>query len=204
MRSRSTTTTTAWASAGSPTACSPPAPRSSSPRCGALLPGTSTSGTRNGGPRSFGGYVNVDYGSAATNLILRAHSRRGGGLRRRRDRARSGHRGITLLPGNSCSPDYELLGSRYPHPVEPGAAARYRYRSALLPAQHRLQRPRHLDRERARGPRSSGSSTTRTSGPRCSAGSATSIHDRLSDPGKLQAPGGQPPGVLLSLKAALI
>src|SRR4051794_5986504 len=46
-------------------------------------------------------------------------------------------------------------------------------------------------------PSSTGSSTTRTSGPRCSAGSATSIHDRLSDPGKLQAPGGQPPGVLL-------
>ena len=42
---------TAWAWAGSPTASSPPAPRSSSPRCGVLLPGTSTSGTRNGVPR---------------------------------------------------------------------------------------------------------------------------------------------------------
>ena len=69
-------------------------------------------------------------------------------------------------------------------------------RSALLQAQHRLQRPRHRARVAARGPPCLTSSTTRTSGPRCSAGSATSIHDRLSDPGKLPTPGGKPPGVL--------
>ena len=89
-------------------------------------------------------------------------------------------------------PGLQLLGSLYPHPVEPGAAARYRSASDVSRTQHRLQRRRRRWRRTARVPPSStGSSTTRTSGPRCSAGSATSIHDRLSDPGKLQAPGGQ-------------
>jgi porin-like protein len=60
----------------------------------------------------FGGYVNVDYGSTATNLILQ---RTPGAL------AACGVAPIgaatstvTLLPGNSCSPDYSFweVGSR--------------------------------------------------------------------------------------------
>ena len=144
-----------------------------------------------------GGYVNVKYNDAATNLILRAP------LGRRRPAAcrRSGGAtitAVTLLRGQQLQPRLQLLGSLYPHPVEPGAAARYRYGSVVYASQHRVQRPGDLGGERLASRWSStGSWTTRTSGPRCSAGSATSIHDRLSDPGKLQAPGGQPPGVLL-------
>jgi hypothetical protein len=61
----------------------------------------------------FGGYVNVDYGSAATNLILQrtlgaqnvcgVTPLAGGALST-----------VQLLPGNSCSPDYDFweVGSR--------------------------------------------------------------------------------------------
>ena len=148
----------------------------------------------------FGGYVNVELRQQCDRPDPGAPARRGGGMRRRRDRARSEH--DPAPPGQQLQPRLRLLGSRHPDAVEPGAAARYRPRSALLQAQHRLQRPRRRARVglAAPGPRSS---TTRTYGPRCSAGSVTSIHDRLSDPGKLQAPGGQPPGVLLVRRAPL-
>ena len=125
----------------------------------------------------FGGYVNVQYGSAATNGILQ-HTP--GAL------AACGvapvgaiNYGDHATAGQQLQPRPELLGSRHPHPVEPSPAARYRSRSALLPAQYRLQRRRRPCPPAARVPPSSRPSTTRTSGPRCSAGSATSIHDRL-------------------------
>jgi hypothetical protein len=44
--------------------------------------------------------------------------------------------------------ELQLLGSLYPHPVEPGAAARYRYGSALSEEQHRVQRSSKLGGER--------------------------------------------------------
>ena len=87
----------------------------------------------------FGGYVNVDYNGAATNSILQQTP---GAL------AACGVPGVgattfgvTLLRVTAAAPT-ELLGSRHPHPVEPGPAARYRPRSALLTTQYRLQRRR--------------------------------------------------------------
>ena len=153
-----------------------------------------------------GGYVNVDYGSAATNLIL---ARTPGAAAACGVAARlAAHlcsAAFTLHAGQQLQSGLQLLGSLYPHPVEPGAAARYRSGSDCTNTTTPRSKARRPWRRTARVPPSStGSSTTRTSGPRCSAGSATSIHDRLSDPGKLQPPGGQPPGVLLCLKAALI
>ena len=110
---------------GSPTASSPPAPRSSSRGCGVLLPRTSTSGTRNGGPRSVGGYVNVDYNGTATNLILRDSP--GGTANCGVVAAGAGATTFSSsAPGQQLQPRLQLLGSLYPHPVEPGAAARYR------------------------------------------------------------------------------
>ena len=97
-------------------------------------------------------------------------------------------------PGrHQLQPRLQLLRSRHPHAVEPGAAARYRPRSALHQAEHRVQGTGELRGERlASGCVNSAvhscSSRTRTSGRRCSAGSATSIHDRLSDPGSTSKP----------------
>ena len=56
-----------------------------------------------------GGYVNVDYNGAATNLMLA----RTPWCRRQLRRSRGGRRGICatlslLLAGNSCSPDYSF------------------------------------------------------------------------------------------------
>jgi hypothetical protein len=73
-----------------------------------------------------------------------APARRGVGMRRRRGRARSEH--APAPPGQQLQPRLRLLGSRLADAVEPGAAARYRPRSALLQAQHRLQRPRRRAR----------------------------------------------------------
>ena len=136
----------------------------------------------------FGGYVNVQYGSAATNSILQhtpgalaacgvaplgvvnrrsrycrataaAQTRASGKLAR----GRSGTRCRSSISASKCFT---------PSAIPPSKA------SPTCPPTARVR------------PCSTRSSTTRTSGPRCSAGSATSIHDRLSDPGKLQAPGG--------------
>ena len=142
-----------------------------------------------------GGYVSVDYNGTANNLML---ARIPGAAAACGVPAAAGGVAIELHSARRQQLQFglQLLGSLYPHPVEPGAAARYRYGSALSAKQYRLQRPSNLGGERLaarRGQRRS--STTRTSGPRCSAGSATSIHDRLSDPGKLPTPGGKPPGV---------
>ena len=130
-----------------------------------------------------------------------APARRGGGMRRRRDRARSEHasspsRATAAAPTTTSGKSARgRSGTRCRSSI---SASKCFTPSATPPSKAPPSCPR-----RARGPRSS-SSTTRTYGPRCSAGSVTSIHDRLSDPGKLQTPGGQPPGVLLCLKAALI
>ena len=134
----------------------------------------------------FGGYVNVDYGSAATNLILRAH------CRARRPPAASPRSALltsrtTLLPGQQLQP--RLRASGKPAPAPSGtrcrssmSASKCSTPSATPPSKASPSCP-----PAARGPRSS-PSTTRTYGPQCSAGSATSIHDRLSDPGKLTSP----------------
>jgi Porin subfamily len=61
----------------------------------------------------------------------------------RRDRHRA-----HAAAGQRLQPRLGLLGNRLPHPVEPGAAARYRPRSAVLEAQHGLQRRRYRARER--------------------------------------------------------
>ena len=143
-----------------------------------------------------GGYVNVDYNGTATNLILARTPWCGGGLRRARGRGGGSRARLHSARRQQLQSGLQLLGSLYPHPVEPGAAARYRSGSALSPNSTPPSKARRPWRRTARGPPwSTGSSTTRTSGPRCSAGSATSIHDRLSDPGKLPTPGGKPPGV---------
>ena len=124
----------------------------------------------------FGGYVNVDYGGTATNLILQ---RLPAGLPPAAcPVAPRGAPSTLLLPGNSCSPDYDFweVGSRTqwnPVPqLDIGLEVLYSKRNtafggrALVPASG------------SRPPVTS--STTRTCGPRCSAGSATSIHDGLS------------------------
>jgi hypothetical protein len=60
----------------------------------------------------FGGYVNVDYGSAATNQILQRTP--GGFAACGVPAVGAALSTITLLPGNSCSPDYSFweAGSR--------------------------------------------------------------------------------------------
>ena len=143
-----------------------------------------------------GGYVNVDYNGTATNLILA-----------RTPWCRSGDCGVprppavsvadfTLLAGNSCSPDYSFWEAYTRTQWNPVPQLDIGLRSALSPNATPPSKARRPWRRTARVPPwSTGSSTTRTSGPRCSAGSATSIHDRLSDPGKLPTPGGKPPGV---------
>ena len=150
----------------------------------------------------FGGYVNVSYNDTAKNII---NSHLPGA---------SGHHASVRVPvagavfppitmigawrGQHLQSRLQLLRNWHSHAVEPGAAARYRSRSALHAPQHRVQGRRDLLRRTAHDRRSR-SSTTRTSGPRCSAGSATSIHDLLPDRGNLQrTPGGKPPGFLLS------
>ena len=94
-----------------------------------------------------GGYVNVDYSDDANNLIL---ARTPGAAAAcgvpavgaaTVDRFRSGS-------GQQLQSRLQLLGSLYPHPVEPGAAARYRYGSDVYPSQHRVQRPGGLGGER--------------------------------------------------------
>ena len=105
---------------------------------------------------------------------------------------------FTPAVGNSCSPDYSFWEAYTRTQWNPVPQLDIGLRGDVYPPQHRLQRRRRsLAANGSRPAVVNGSSTTRTSGPRCSAGSATSIHDRLSDPGKLQAPGGKPPGVLL-------
>ena len=105
-RSRSTTTATTWASAGSPTASSTPAPTSSSPRSGVLLPGTSTSGTRNGVPR-------CSAATSTSNTAALPPTASCSTLRARWPPAASPppallDASITLLPGNGCSPNYDF------------------------------------------------------------------------------------------------
>ena len=92
----------------------------------------------------FGGYVNVNYNDNATALIQQRLPGVAAGCGRTSDRARSEH--DPAPPGQQLQPRLRLLGSRHTDAVEPGAAARYRPRSALLQAQHRLQRPRHRAR----------------------------------------------------------
>ena len=147
----------------------------------------------------FGGYVNVQYSSAAANGILQHTPGALAACGVAPVGAVNCVTGITLLPGNSCSPDYDFWEAGTRTQWNPVPQLDIGLEVLYSAAQYRLQRRGESCRRTARGPPSSTrSSTTRTSGPRCSAGSATSIHDRLSDPGKLQAPGGQPPGVLLS------
>ena len=144
-----------------------------------------------------GGYVNVNYNGTATNLI---NARLPGAGPANCGVVAAGAQiaAFTPLAGNSCSPDYSFWEAYTRTQWNPVPQLDIGLEVLYHAQQHRLQRRRRRWRRTARVPPSStGSSTTRTSGPRCSAGSATSIHDRLSDPGKLQAPGGQPPGVLL-------
>ena len=95
-----------------------------------------------------GGYVNVDYGGAATNLMLRAHPwcRRGSAASSRGRRRRGADFRSARRQQLQCG--LQLLGSLYPHPVEPGAAARYRYGNTLSAQQHRVQRSSNLGGER--------------------------------------------------------
>ena len=80
----------------------------------------------------FGGYVNVDYNSAATNLILRALP---GAALAACGVPVSAARRITdsLCARQQLQSGLQLLGSRHPHPVEPGAAARYRSAKCSIP-----------------------------------------------------------------------
>ena len=143
-----------------------------------------------------GGYVNVDYNGTATNLMLARTPWAAVACGVPRPPAVSTI-AITLLAGNSCSPDYSFWEAYTRTQWNPVPQLDIGLEVLYHQTQHRLQRPGNLARRTARVPPwSTGSSTTRTSGPRCSAGSATSIHDRLSDPGKLPTPGGKPPGVL--------
>ena len=86
----------------------------------------------------YGGYVNIEYGGAATQhhqLALRCG--RCGGLRR----GAGGGATITAFTpglGQQLQSQLELLAGRYPDAVEPGAAARHRSRHTLLAHQHRL------------------------------------------------------------------
>ena len=137
-----------------------------------------------------GGYVNVDYNGTATNIILSRTARGAGGLRCGAIRCRKPSR-YHSATGQQLPARTTASGKRYtrtqsnPVPqLDIGLQVMY------TPQQHRVQRPGGAGTgEHLRVPPSStGSSTTKTSGPRCSAGSATSIHDRLSDPGKLQPP----------------
>jgi hypothetical protein len=87
-----------------------------------------------------GGYVDVHYDGAARNLInARLPWRRSGELRCGR-----GSRGVSASvhprPRQQLQSGLQLLGSLYPHPVEPGAAARYRSAGDVYPPQHRVQR----------------------------------------------------------------
>ena len=74
-----------------------------------------------------GGYVNVDYNGTATNLIL---ARTPGAAATCGVAAASGAgncvTAFTLQRRQQLQSGLQLLGSLYPHPVEPGAAARYR------------------------------------------------------------------------------
>ena len=70
----------------------------------------------------------------------RAYPWGGGGLRCGGIRCRNPHR-YHSATGQQLQPGLQLLGSLYPHPVEPGAAARYRSGGACISTQHRVQRP---------------------------------------------------------------
>ena len=72
-----------------------------------------------------GGYVNVDYNGAATNLInaqLPGSRPADCGV----VAAAADHSRFHSRRRQQLQPGLQLLGSLYPHPVEPGAAARYR------------------------------------------------------------------------------
>jgi hypothetical protein len=66
--------------------------------------------------------------------------RRGGG--------RGDHRCLHPRRRQQLQSGLQLLGSLYPHPVEPGAAARYRSAGDVYPPQHRVQRRGGLGGER--------------------------------------------------------
>ena len=72
---------------------------------------------------------------------LRCGGSRGGNWRANSHRLHSGRR-------QQLQSRLQLLGSLYPHPVEPGAAARYRSAGDVSTQQHRLQRPGGVGGER--------------------------------------------------------
>ena len=96
---------------------------------------------------------------------------------------------FTPLPGNSCSPDYSFweAGTRTqwnPVPqLDIGLEVLYSQRNTAFKGAAIVGGERLAARRSSAGHR-----RPERHGPRCSAGSATSIHDRLSDPGKLQTP----------------
>ncbi len=99
-----------------------------------------------------GGYVNVDYNAAATNLI-NARLPGAGPANCGVVAAAADHHCVHPRRRQQLQPGLQLLGSLYPHPVEPGAAARYRSAGDVYPPQHRVQRSGDLGGERvaARG-----------------------------------------------------
>ena len=131
----------------------------------------------------FGGYVNVSYTDTA-KTIINAHMP-GEGVHRRVRSAVTGtipaaHHASRGGRGQQLQSRFQLLRDRLAHAVEPGAPARYRSSKSSIRTSPARTRDRGSIRRTRRGPRSP-SSTTRTSGRRCSAGSATSIRDRLID-----------------------
>ena len=130
----------------------------------------------------FGGYVNVGYNDTAKNIINSHLPGAGGTL----------VCGVplsgTIPAAHHASPGgrrqqlqsrFQLLRDRLAHAVEPGATARYRSSNSSIRTSTARTRDRGSIQRTRRGPRSP-SSMTRTSGPRCSAGSATSIRDRFA------------------------
>ena len=79
-----------------------------------------------------GGYVNVDYNGTATNLI---NARLPGAGPANCGVVAAGASDRRLHSGGrqQLQPGLQLLGSLYPHPVEPGAAARYRSAGDVYP-----------------------------------------------------------------------
>ena len=169
------------------------------PGCGVLLPGTSTSGTRNGVPRCSAATLTSTTAALPPTASCRTLP---GAL------ANCGVPGSALPPsgtsaqGNSCSPDMSFWEAGTRTQWNPVPQLDIGLEVLYSTAQYRLQRRRPRARQPLAAPVLA--LDDQDVCPRCSAGSVTSIHDRLSDPGTLQAPGGQPPGVLLCLKAALI
>ena len=89
----------------------------------------------------FGGYVQVDYNAAATNLINQRFIHGGAAVCgvARRPSTNLALR-FTPLARQQLRPRLQLLSGRFPHPVEPGGAARYRPRSDVHEVQYRLRR----------------------------------------------------------------